>query len=456
MKKFFVFILSLTAGLLIFTAGFYSVYGLSKLFIGASMAVIIMAGTLEFSKIVIVSFLHQYWEKVNFLMKTYLIIAIVALMAITSAGIYGFLSSAYSQTSTELSQVHSIIESKQKNIEARNDTKAEISKQVETKRKRVIALTELREKQEVRVDSLYGRGWFQSARRTEKSIQESDKNIEKISAEIDTLNLKTQIENDSITKFENYITEIKNEKILGEVGPLKYVASITGKEIDDVVNWLILLFIFLIDPLAILFIISTSLLIKLIRSENELQKTEGNAIEGIIEEVVKETVVEKAIVEEIAVEKTLTKEVAKETIKDAKQNQDFIEYESNNVGEFEVKAAPIYHVKIDGNEIKEGVYTATTVNDRNIVQNKKLDDLTYVILLEEIYDNGKKQIDDMIVDYDEIKNTLQVKNIMFDKNIIKDFISIIHLLNIVKDDDKFKNSVIKKSFDEAMEIIRKV
>ena len=60
MKKFFIFILGMTAVLLVLTAGFYSVYGLSKLFVGASLAVIIMAGTLEFSKVVIVSFLHQY------------------------------------------------------------------------------------------------------------------------------------------------------------------------------------------------------------------------------------------------------------------------------------------------------------------------------------------------------------------------------------------------------------
>ena len=77
------------------TAAFYSVTGLSKLFIGASFAVIIMAASLELAKLVIASYLYQYWTKTNILLKTYLTIAVFVLILITSAGIYGFLSSAY-------------------------------------------------------------------------------------------------------------------------------------------------------------------------------------------------------------------------------------------------------------------------------------------------------------------------------------------------------------------------
>ena len=83
------------------TAAFYSVTGLSKLFIGASFAVIIMAASLELAKLVIASYLYQYWTKTNILLKTYLTIAVLVLILITSVGIYGFLSSAYEQTASK-------------------------------------------------------------------------------------------------------------------------------------------------------------------------------------------------------------------------------------------------------------------------------------------------------------------------------------------------------------------
>ena len=102
MKKIYAIILGFTAILLAVTAAYFSVFGLSKLFIGAALSVIIMAGTLEFSKIVIVSFLHQYWQKLSKGLRTYLLLGTIVLMIITSAGIYGFLSSAYSKVSTDL------------------------------------------------------------------------------------------------------------------------------------------------------------------------------------------------------------------------------------------------------------------------------------------------------------------------------------------------------------------
>ena len=95
MKKFYAFILGFTAILLAITAAYFSVFGLSKLFIGASLSVIIMAATLEFSKIVIVSSLHQFWNKIAKGLRGYLVFGVVILMIITSVGIYGFLTSAY-------------------------------------------------------------------------------------------------------------------------------------------------------------------------------------------------------------------------------------------------------------------------------------------------------------------------------------------------------------------------
>src|SRR5210317_2383244 len=84
------------------SAAFYSVSGLSKLCAGASLEVIIMSGSLEVAKLVIASLLYQYWSTLNKLLRTYLSIAAVVLVLITSMGIYGFLSSAYQETYQQL------------------------------------------------------------------------------------------------------------------------------------------------------------------------------------------------------------------------------------------------------------------------------------------------------------------------------------------------------------------
>ena len=102
MKKYLLPVLiALSALSVSASATFYSITGLSKLFAGASFAVIIMASSLEVAKLVIASFLYQYWKETNKVLKTYLTIALGVLILITSAGIYGFLSSAYETTASK-------------------------------------------------------------------------------------------------------------------------------------------------------------------------------------------------------------------------------------------------------------------------------------------------------------------------------------------------------------------
>ena len=110
MKKYinkkvgFIILMIISTLLLAGSAAYYSVSGLSSLFAGASFAVMIMAGTLEFSKIIVASYLHNHWKTAGW-MKYYLTLAVLVLMVITSAGIYGFLTSAYQKTSDELTIV---------------------------------------------------------------------------------------------------------------------------------------------------------------------------------------------------------------------------------------------------------------------------------------------------------------------------------------------------------------
>ena len=95
------YIIVLSALFVSSSAIFYSVYGLSQLFSGASKAVIVMASSLEFAKLVVASLLYTYWGELNRWLRSYLTLACVILMFITSGGIYGFLSGAYQSTATK-------------------------------------------------------------------------------------------------------------------------------------------------------------------------------------------------------------------------------------------------------------------------------------------------------------------------------------------------------------------
>ena len=104
-QKFFPLLIAFSALAVSGSAAFYSVFGLSKLFAGASTQVIIMAGSLEFAKLVCASLLYQYWGTINKALRAYLSIAVFVLILITSGGIYGFLSGAYQETATKSEMV---------------------------------------------------------------------------------------------------------------------------------------------------------------------------------------------------------------------------------------------------------------------------------------------------------------------------------------------------------------
>jgi len=108
-KGMFPFLIAFSALSVSASAAFYSVYGLSKLFAGAQFQVIIMAGSLEFAKLVTASLLYQYWDTINKTLRIYLSIATIVLVLITSMGIYGFLSAAYQDTYSKLSMTENEI-----------------------------------------------------------------------------------------------------------------------------------------------------------------------------------------------------------------------------------------------------------------------------------------------------------------------------------------------------------
>jgi hypothetical protein len=250
-------------------AGYFSVWGLSQLFAGASTAVIIMASILEIGKVVTTTALHKYWDKLAKSLKIYLTISVAVLMLITSAGIYGFLSNAYQKTANKL-EIHEgelgVLNGKKELFEKNI---ADNSKIVETKNKRIDQLTNLRINQESRLDSAKTN---KSKDKVRSDIALATVEIQKLSTDIDNLNSKNTILSDSVSKYNVKALELKSgSEVAGEVGPLKYIAELTGAPMGKVVNYLILLLIFVFDPLAIALILMTNKVFQLEGEVNPLE-----------------------------------------------------------------------------------------------------------------------------------------------------------------------------------------
>lgn len=98
-------------------AAYFSIVGMTLLFVGSGVSIIVMGAALELGKLIAVSFLHQQWEKIGFLLKTYLIIASIVLSAITSVGIYGYLAAGYNATNIKVKSYEKTIEGNNKSVE---------------------------------------------------------------------------------------------------------------------------------------------------------------------------------------------------------------------------------------------------------------------------------------------------------------------------------------------------
>ena len=256
-RNFFPFIIAFSALSVSASAAFYSVSGLSKLFAGASLEVIIMAGSLEFAKLVTASLLYQYWDTINKTLRTYLSIATVVLVLITSMGIYGFLSAAYQETYSKLSAVENqkgFIQQKinfYQNDVTRYDTEIErISSNISTLSNAKASTIQVR-------DTSVSGGFRQTISTTELRMAQSRINIEEENRKL--AQSKRIIASDSLQKFQLQVLELDNNtEVAGELGPLQYLSSLTGYSMDKIINVLLLIIIFVFDPLAISLVIASN------------------------------------------------------------------------------------------------------------------------------------------------------------------------------------------------------
>jgi hypothetical protein len=229
------FLVGFSALIIAGCAAFFSVTGLGVLFSGASTAVMVMAGSLEFAKLVAATYLKQTWDEIKGFNKWYLTIAVAILMMITSAGIFGYLSNAFQAQSLQLQQVDREILVFSTKIEQNTAQITQLNTQ----------LGQLSSTQ----STILEKGKVNS--RLLRSIDNKDRQVATINKKISTL----QDENAKNTEKINEI-KIKNLDLEKEVGGFRFIAEAFGIELKNVVKFFIFLIVIVFDPLAIALIIA--------------------------------------------------------------------------------------------------------------------------------------------------------------------------------------------------------
>ena len=243
-------ILTLLVGLAIsVVAAWYSIVGLMAIFAAAKIPIAIMGAVLEVGKLLTASWLYQYWDKTNALLKSYFTIAVVVLMFITSMGIFGFLSKAHMDQTLSVGDNSLLIE--------RIDRKIEREKVKITDAETVVAQLDKTVQVLIDYDRIRGESGAIAVRESQNEERATLSNIiDQAYSKIDTL---------SVEKLELDKEQLELE---AEVGPIKYIAAfIYGDELDKTlleraVRWIIITIIFVFDPLAVLLIVAANMTFK--------------------------------------------------------------------------------------------------------------------------------------------------------------------------------------------------
>ena len=260
------------------SAAFYSVYGLSKLFAGATTEVIIMAGSLEVAKLVIASLLYQYWNDINKFLRTYLTVAAVILVIITSMGIYGFLSAAYQDTYQKLLVSENQIEFLENKANFYDEDVKRYDKQLEQIMDNISTLSSAKSRSiQIKDTSVVGgvRNTISTAelRLAQNRIQIEETNRKEV-------NEKRTVAADSLQNIRLEILQLQNNsETSGELGPLKYIAGLTNTPMDKIINILLLIIIFVFDPLAISLVVAANYAFDIANRKNLYGETEGATLE---------------------------------------------------------------------------------------------------------------------------------------------------------------------------------
>ena len=253
--KFRTLLLGISALFVAFNAAFFSVSGLSKLFAGASLSVIIMASSLELAKLITAGYLYNYWDKINKSFRIYLSGAVIILILITSLGIYGFLTSAFQDTFNQFS----IKEKQLAFLEQKEKFWGDDVIRYDEELKRIsgnISTLSNAKSQSIQVRDTSVVGGVRTTISTSE-LRISQKRIEVEEENRKGVQSKREVAADSLQSIQLKILDLESmEGVSSELGPLEYLSGLLDRPMDVIINWFILIIIFVFDPLAVALIIA--------------------------------------------------------------------------------------------------------------------------------------------------------------------------------------------------------
>ena len=222
-SKYFIYWIGLSALLIAGSAAAFSVYGLAKLFSGAFLSVVVMAGSLELGKLVTASFLYRYWNMINWFQKVYMTIATIVLVFITSAGIFGYLSNAYQGATLEFEKQSTELIAVEERIEQLEEDKVFLKEELS------VAISELPD------------NYITAKRKLREDY-----------------NPQILMVNEEILDYKKTRADLEIQLVSTgvDVGPAIYLARTFGTDIDTVVKFFIFILIFVFDPLAVMLVIA--------------------------------------------------------------------------------------------------------------------------------------------------------------------------------------------------------
>jgi cell division protein FtsB len=251
-------------------AGYFSIYGIGNLFSGAIISVITMAVALEIGKLISVSFCFRYWNKLRRFLKLYFSFAIIILMIITSAGIYGYLSNAYNKS-------HAKYEVFQYELQTLNKNKERTEKTIKSYEVRINTIEENIRKLQTQSESIFTIDFEGKTARGISDIQENQKEMQKtVNEQIknyqDSIKqLQTQIgeENTTIKQLQDKEHDLMVNNKNHDIETFKFIAEALNVELNVLVKWFIFTLIIVFDPLAVSLLIAYNIL-----AENKENKQE--------------------------------------------------------------------------------------------------------------------------------------------------------------------------------------
>ena len=269
--KFRTLLLGLSALFVAFNAAFFSVSGLSKLFAGASLSVILMASSLEAAKLITAGYLYNYWDRINKLFRIYLSIGVLILVLITSLGIYGFLTSAFQDTFNVFSVTEKQRSFLQQKEEFWQSDVTRYDKELERISDNISTLSNAKTTSiQVRDTSVVG-GVRQTISTAELRLSQQRIAVEEENRK--DVQEKRQVAADSLQSIQVQLLELDTDTEIGsELGPLQYLSGLLNKPMDQIINWFILIIIFVFDPLAVALVVAFNNALKIDKGEDDKKK----------------------------------------------------------------------------------------------------------------------------------------------------------------------------------------